>query len=112
MGPARAEKFSALPRFARQSKFAVRIFVKKSSDFNQKVPQVFRIRVLGDCCLAPPAAGLGFGKDFKGIFEVVKQFLPAQTEVRFAESKHKFEKFINQSFFSSASRRTKGKAII
>jgi hypothetical protein len=28
----------ALPREARQSKFAVRIFVKKSSDFNQKVP--------------------------------------------------------------------------
>ena len=37
--PARAEKFSALPREARQSKFAVRIFIKKSSDFNQKVPQ-------------------------------------------------------------------------
>jgi hypothetical protein len=36
--PARAEKFSALPREARQSKFKVRIFVKKSSDFNQKAP--------------------------------------------------------------------------
>jgi hypothetical protein len=35
-----AEKFSALPREARQSKFAVRIFVKKSSDFVQKVPQI------------------------------------------------------------------------
>jgi len=31
-------RFWFLPRFARQSKFAVRIFVKKSSDFNQKVP--------------------------------------------------------------------------
>jgi len=38
--PARAEKFSALPREARQSKFKVRIFVKKGSDFNQKVPPV------------------------------------------------------------------------
>ena len=81
------------------SKFAVRIFVKKSSDFNQKVPPIFRIRILGDCCLAPPEAGLGFGNDFEGIFEVAKQFLPAQTEVLFAEGKHKFEKFINQSFF-------------
>jgi len=36
--PARAEKFLFLPREARQSKFAVRIFVKKSSDFNQKAP--------------------------------------------------------------------------
>jgi hypothetical protein len=46
-------------------------------------------------------AGLGLGKnkDFIRIFEIQKQFLPAQTEVRFAEGKHKFEKFINQSFF-------------
>ena len=34
--PARAEKFLFLPREARQSEFAIRIFVKKSSDFNQK----------------------------------------------------------------------------
>jgi len=27
---------------------------------------------LGDFCLAPPEAGLGFGKDFEGIFEVAK----------------------------------------
>jgi len=37
---------------------------------------------LGDYCRAPPEAGLGFGKDFEGIFEIQKQFLPAQTEVR------------------------------
>jgi hypothetical protein len=36
--PARAEKFSALPREARQSKFAVRIFVKKGSDFFKHTP--------------------------------------------------------------------------
>jgi len=67
------------------SKFAIRIFVKKSSDFNQKVPPIFKIRILGDYCLAPPKAGLGSGKDFEGIFEVAKQFLPAQTEVRRAK---------------------------
>jgi len=82
-----------------RSKFAVRIFVKKSSDFVQKVPPIFKIRILGDCCLAPPKAGLGKSNDFIWIFEIQKQFLPAQTEVRFAEGKHKFEKFINQSFF-------------
>ena len=89
------------------SEFAVRIFVKKSSDFNQKAPPIFRIRILGDCCLAPPKAGLGFGKDFEGIFEIQKQFLPAQTEVRFAKGKHKFEKFINQSFFFRLRRKAK-----
>ena len=116
-GKARAGKNSFPPTpflFARPSdwisEFAVRIFVKKSSDFNQKAPPIFRIRILGDCCLAPPKAGLGFGKDFEGIFEIQKQFLPAQTEGRFAEGKHKFEKFINQSFFLSPL--AKGKAII
>jgi len=104
--PARAEKFSALPREARQSKFKVWIFVKKSSDFVQKVPPIYNFSVFRGCCLALAefiphrtcsGAGLGLGKnnDFIRIFEVAKQFLPAQTEVRFAEGKHKFEKFIN-----------------
>jgi len=86
---ARAGKNSFPPTpflFARPSdwisEFKIRIFVKKSSDFNQKVPPIFKIRILGDCCLAPPEAGLGFGKYFEGIFEIQKQFLPAQTEVR------------------------------
>ena len=35
--PARAEKFLFLPSEARQSNFALRIFVKKSSDFVQGV---------------------------------------------------------------------------
>src|SRR3989338_483718 len=59
------------------SKFSVRIFVKKSSNINQKTPPIFKLRLLGDCCLAPPEAGFGFGEDFEGIFEVAKQFLPA-----------------------------------
>ena len=76
-GKARAGKNSFPPTpflFARPSdwisEFSVRIFVKKSSDFNQKAPPIFRIRILGDCCLAPPKAGLGFSKDFEGIFEI------------------------------------------
>jgi len=67
------------------SKFAIRIFVKKSSDFNQKAPPIFRLRLLGECCRAPPKAGLGFRCDFERIFEIQKQFLPAQTEVRRAK---------------------------
>ena len=64
--------FSSRPARAEFSKINVRIFVKKSSDFNQKAPPIFKIRILGDFCLAPPEAGLGFGKDFEGIFEVAK----------------------------------------
>ena len=82
---------------------AIRLVLKTSALRGLQVrvlhpPPIFRIRILGDCCLAPPEAWLGFRQDFEGIFEIQKQFLPAQTEVRFAEGKHKFEKFINQSF--------------
>jgi len=77
--------FPFCPPERKLSKVSVRIFAEKSSDFNQKVPPIFRSRLLGDCCLAPPKAGLGFGKDFEGIFEIQKQFLPAQTEVRRAK---------------------------
>jgi hypothetical protein len=100
--PARAEKFSALPsrRRREQSKFAVRIFVKKCSDFVQKVPPIFRIRILGDCCLAPPKAGLGFRRDFERKFEIQKQFLPAQTEVR--RAKHGQNEVLQTNLFSFA----------
>ena len=53
------KRWAGLPPCGRQLKVAVRIFVKKGSDFVQKVPPIFRIRLLGDCCLAPPLAGRG-----------------------------------------------------
>jgi hypothetical protein len=84
-----------------------RVFVKIGSDFVQKVPPFFKIRVLGDCCLALASLGLGIYDNFIRIFEIQKQFLPAQTEVRFAEGKHKFEKFINKSFFFRQRRKAK-----
>ena len=75
--------------FARPSnwilKFGIRIFVKKSSDFNQKAPQFFRIRILGDYCLAPPKAGLGFGEDLKSIFEIAKERAVSNAEVHRAK---------------------------
>jgi len=57
---------------------------------------------LGDCCLAPPKAELGFGEDFEGIFEIQKQFLPAQTEVRtnlFEKISNPFGIFLLSVFF-------------
>ncbi|OGN06888.1 MAG: hypothetical protein A2750_02970 [Candidatus Yanofskybacteria bacterium RIFCSPHIGHO2_01_FULL_45_42] len=97
----RRRKIPFCPPERKLSKFSVRIFVKKSSDFNQKAPPIFRIRILGDCCLALATLGLGRNEDFEGIFEVAKQFLPAQTEVRFAEGKHKF-KNLSTNLFSFA----------
>ena len=72
---------AGLPPAGWQLKVAVRIFVKKGSDFNQKAPPIFRILILGDYCLALATLGLGFGKDFEGIFEVAKQFLPARRKL-------------------------------
>ena len=92
------KRWAGLSPVGRQSKVSVRILGEIGSDFVQKVPPIFKIRILGDCCLALASLGLGRNKDFIRIFEIRKQFLPAQTEVRFAEGKHKFEKFINQSF--------------
>ena len=109
--------FPAPPERKSFLEIKVRIFVKKGSDFVQKVPPIYNFSVFEGCCLAlaefiPPIvkwAGLGLGKshDFERIFEVAKQFLPAQAEVRFAEGKHKFEKFINQSFFFRFRRKAK-----
>ena len=76
------KRWAGLSPAGRQLKFKVRIFVKKSSDFNQKAPPIFKIRILGDCCLALASLGLGIYHDFIRIFEIQKQFLPAQTEVR------------------------------
>src|SRR3989344_5692395 len=74
---ARAGKNSFPPTpflFARPSvrilKFNVRIFIKKSSDFNQKASPIFRIRILDDYCLALALLGLDFNEDFERVFEI------------------------------------------
>jgi hypothetical protein len=82
-------------------------FFQKSSDFVQKVPPIYNFGVLRRYRLALASLGLGICDDFIRILEVQKQFLPAQTEVRFAEGKHKFEKFINQSFLFRQRRKKK-----
>ena len=62
------KRWAGLPPEGRQLKVTIRIFVEKSSDFNQKVPPIFRIRILGDCCLTLASLGLGRNKDFIRIF--------------------------------------------
>jgi hypothetical protein len=84
----------------------------RGKDFVQKVPPNFRIRILGDCCLAPASLGLGFHHDFIRIFEIQKQFLPAQTEVRFAEGKHKFENLSTNLFSFAKSERQSDNLIV
>src|SRR3989344_5904243 len=94
-GKARAGKNSFPPTpflFARPSEN----YQNSASGFSSK-----KVRILGDCCLALATLGLGRNEDFEGIFEVAKQFLPAQTEVRFAEGKHKF-KNLSTNLFSFA----------
>jgi hypothetical protein len=68
----RAKKFSALPRKAQQLEIAFRIFVKKSSDFNQKVPPFYNFSILREVCLALATLGLGICDDFIRIFEFQK----------------------------------------
>jgi hypothetical protein len=74
----------------------VRILFKKGSDFFQKIPPIYNFRVLKRYCLVIAefilhttycCAELEIGKknDFELIFEIQKQFLPAQMEVQFAE---------------------------
>jgi len=56
----------SLARLRRASESEVsRIFSKIGSDFNQNTPPIYTRRVFR---LAPPKAGLGFGKDFERIF--------------------------------------------
>ena len=90
----------AIGNAGRQLKFAIRIFVKKISDFIQKVPPIYNFSVSEGCCLALATLGLGFRQDFEGIFEIQKQFLPAQTEVRRAE--HGQNKVLQTNLFSFA----------
>ncbi|MEA2015861.1 MAG: hypothetical protein U9O59_04020, partial [Actinomycetota bacterium] len=103
------KRWAGLPPCRRQLKVTVRIFVKKGSDFVQKVPPTFNFRVFGDYCLALASLGLGRSRDFEGIFEIQKQFLPAQTEVCFGKAKSK-TKFCKPIFFLLP--KAKGKAII
>ncbi len=87
--------------------FSVGVLFKEGSNFVQNIPPIYDFGFLRGCCLALASLGLGKSNDFIGIFKIQKQFLSAQTEVRCAEDKHKFEKFISQSFFFRRRRKAK-----
>ncbi|BCX16105.1 MAG: hypothetical protein KatS3mg098_334 [Candidatus Parcubacteria bacterium] len=72
----------------RQSEVGIRILFKIGSNFVQKTPPIFNFRVFEGSCLALASLGLGRNHDFIGIFEIKKQFLLQNLEVRFAEGEH------------------------
>jgi len=79
-------------------KIGIWIFGKKSSNFVQKVPQFFKIKVLRVGSL-PRQGGVGnFFQYFPSVFEIKMQILLRNAEVRFAESENEL-KIHNQSFF-------------
>jgi hypothetical protein len=83
---------------------------KKSSDFVQKVPPVYHFKVFEDCCLAIAeftphtaccCAGLGLGKnnDFIRIFEIQKQFLPAQRKFGLPKANINLKNLLTNLFY-------------
>ena len=85
---ARAGKNSFPPTpflFARPSdwilKFGIRIFVKKSSNINQKTPPSFTFSEIERCCLGAKRLGMGFFRYFEGIFEIQNQSAVGNAEV-------------------------------
>ena len=93
------KRWAGLSPAGRQLKVGVGILFKVGSNFVQKIPPIYNFGVLRRYCLALASLGLGICDDFIRIFKIKKQFSLQNLKVRFAEGKHKFEKFINQSFF-------------
>ncbi|HEY4495023.1 MAG TPA: hypothetical protein VJC01_01075 [Candidatus Paceibacterota bacterium] len=89
---ARAGKNSFSPTpllFARPSdwilKFGVRIFVKKSSNINQKTPPIFTFCEIVRNSLGAKRLGMVFFRNFEGIFEIARQRAVGNAEVRRAK---------------------------
>ncbi|MEI6650562.1 MAG: hypothetical protein WCL23_03975 [Candidatus Moraniibacteriota bacterium] len=89
---ARAGKNSFPPTpflFARPSdwisKFKIRIFVKKCSNFVQKTPPSFTFSEIERCCLGAKRLGMVFFRNFEGIFEIQNQSAVGNAEVRRAK---------------------------
>jgi len=89
---ARAGKNSFPPTpflFARPSdwisELRIRIFIKKSSNINQKTPPSFTFSEIERCCLGAKRLGMIFFRNFEGIFEIQKQSAVGNAEVRGAK---------------------------
>jgi len=86
---ARADKNSFPPTpflFARPSdwilKFGIRIFLKKSSNINQKTPPRITFRKIKVGSLGAKRLGMVFSRNFEGIFEIARQRAVGNAEVR------------------------------
>ena len=69
----------------RSLKVRIRIFRKKSSNFVQKAPQIFKIKVFEVGGLGAKRLGMVFFRNFEGIFEIQKQSAVGNAEVRRAK---------------------------
>jgi hypothetical protein len=68
-----------------ESKLVLRIFVKKSSNINQKTPPIFTFCEIVRSCLGAKRLGMVFFRNFKGIFEIARQRAVGNAEVRRAK---------------------------
>ena len=94
------KRWAGLPPVGRQSKVAVRIFVKKSSDFNQKAPPIFTFCEIVRSCLGAKRLGMVFFRNLKGIFEIARQRAVGNAEVR--RAKHGQNEILQTNLFSFA----------
>ena len=104
---ARAGKNSFPPTpflFARPSdwilKFGIRIFVKKSSNINQKTPPIFTFCEIVRNSLGAKRLGMVFFRNFEGIFEIQNQSAVGNAEVR--RAKHGQNEILQTNLFSFA----------
>ena len=104
---ARAGKNSFPPTpflFARPSdwilKFGIRIFVKKSSNINQKTPPIFTFCEIVRNSLGAKRLGMVFFRYFEGIFEIQNQSAVGNAEV--PVRKHRENEVFRTNLFSFA----------
>jgi hypothetical protein len=102
---ARAGKNSFPPTpflFARPSdwilKLGIRIFVKKSSNINQKTPPIFTFCEIVRISLGTKRLGMVFFRNFEGIFEIQNQSAVGNAEVR--RAKHGQNEILQTNLFS------------
>ena len=68
-----------------ESKLVFRIFVKKSSNINQKTPPIFTFCEIVRNSLGAKRLGMVFFRNFEGIFEIQNQSAVGNAEVRRAK---------------------------
>ena len=66
-------------------KLVFRIFVKKSSNINQKTPPIFTFCEIVRYCLGAKRLGMVFFRNFEGIFKIQNQSAVGNAEVRRAK---------------------------